>query len=144
MVNLVENSRLVAENIVTIGGLEYKLTDDETIRLNDVIKGMISARNGKGTTGTTTAAPKTKKQFNGKAKDVELAMKANGKAVTIDGYVGTDVWEVLKRRFELLGGKYDKGSKTIVFGTAKDAKTFIATPVVTAAEREGIWKEWRA
>lgn len=143
MINLAENNKLVADNRVVIGGLEYMLTDDETIRLNDVIKGLISARNG-GQQKTVASAPKQKKAFSGKAKDVELNMKANGKTVKIDGYVGKDVWEVLKRRFELLGGKYEKDSKSIVFGAAKDAKEFIANTVVTAAERESIWKEWRA
>lgn len=144
MINLAENSKLVADNIVTLGGLEYKLTNDEVIRLNDIIKGMISTRNGKGTVGKTEAAPKGKKQFNGKAKDVEVAMKVTGKTVVLEGYVGKDTWEVLKRRFEALGGKYDKAAKAINFGTAKDAKEFGTNAVVTAAEREGIWKEWRA
>lgn len=143
MINLAENNKLVADNRVVIGGLEYMLTDDETIRLNDVIKGLISARNG-GQQKTVASVAKQKKAFSGKAKDVELNMKANGKTVKIDGYVGKDVWEVLKRRFELLGGKYEKDSKSIVFGAAKDAKTFVGTPIVTAEERESIWKEWRA
>lgn len=144
MINLVENSKLVADNIVSIGGLEYKLTDDETIRLNDIIKGMIDMRNGKQQKTTVTAAPKGKKSFNGKAKDVTVEMKADGKTVVLQSYVGKDTWEVLKRRYELMGGKYDKDSKSIVFNSAKDAKTFAATPVVTAEERENIWKEWRA
>ena len=143
MINLVENSKLVADNEVVIGGLKYMLTDDETIKLNDIIKGMIASRNGKGVAKPETA-PKAKKQFNGKAKGVTVAMKATGKTVSLEGYVGKDVWVVLQRRFEALGGKYDKATKSITFSTAKNAKEFASNPEVTAEEREGIWKEWRA
>lgn len=148
MVNLAENNKLVADNEVVIGGLKYMLTDDETIKLNDIIKGMISTRDG--SMQNTTIAPSKaskggKKPFKGgKAKDIEVNMKATKKVVSIDGYVGKDVWEVLKRRYEVLGGKYNKNNKTIEFGTEKNAKEFASNPSVTAEERENVWKEWRA
>lgn len=141
LANLVENDEL---NIVTLGGLEYKLTDEEVIRLNDIIKGMISSRDGKQNKTVTTTGSSAKKSFNGKAKDVEVAMSATKKTVKLDSYVGKDVWEVLKRRFESVGGAYDKDSKTITFRTEKAAKEFIANKVVSASERENVWKEWRA
>lgn len=141
LANLVENDEL---NIVTLGGLEYKLTDEEVIRLNDIIKGMISSRNGKQNKTVTTTGSSVKKSFNGKAKDVEVAMSATKKTVKLESYVGKDVWEVLKRRFESVGGAYDKDTKTITFKTEKAAKEFIANKVVSASERENVWKEWRA
>ena len=144
MINLVENNKLVVDNIVTLGGLEYKLTDDEVIRLNDIIKGMISSRDGKQSKTTATVGSVAKKSFNGKAKDFEVAMSATKKVVKLDSYVGKDVWEVLKGRFESVGAKYDKETKSITFKTEKDAKEFIANKVVSASERENVWKEWRA
>ncbi len=144
MINLVENNTIAVDNIVTLGGLEYKLTDEEVIRLNDIIKGMISSRDGKQNKTVTTTGSSAKKSFNGKAKDVEVAMSATKKTVKLDSYVGKDVWEVLKRRFESVGGAYDKDSKTITFRTEKAAKEFIANKVVSASERENVWKEWRA
>ena len=142
MINLVENNKVAVDNIVTLGGLEYKLTDEETIKLNDIIKGMIATRNGKGV--KTVATPAQKKGFNGKAKAVEISMTATKKTVKLDSYVGKDVWEVLKRRFEAVGGTYNKENKSITFKSEKEAKEFVANKVVSAEEREGIWKEWRA
>jgi hypothetical protein len=59
---------VVADNKVSIGGLEYMLTDDECIKLNDIIKGMISTRNttnslapAKSNTTTTTTTTKSSK-----------------------------------------------------------------------------------
>lgn len=144
MINLAEVSSIEYDNIVSLGGLEYKLSNDEVIRLNDIIKGMISSRNGKQNKTTTVVGSSAKKSFNGKAKDVEVAMSATKKVVKLDSYVGKDVWEVLKRRFESVGAKYDKESKSITFKTEKDAKEFIANKVVSASERENVWKEWRA
>ena len=144
MINLVENNTIAVDNIVTLGGLEYKLTDEEVIRLNDIIKGMISSRDGKQNKTVATTGSSAKKSFNGKAKDVEVAMSATKKTVKLDSYVGKDVWEVLKRRFESVGGAYDKDTKTITFKTEKAAKEFIANKVVSASERENVWKEWRA
>lgn len=144
MINLAEVSSIEYDNIVSLGGLEYKLSNDEVIRLNDIIKGMISSRNGKQNKTTATVGSSAKKGFKGKATDVEVAMSATKKVVKLDGYVGKDVWQVLKRRFESVGGTYDKDTKTITFKTEKDAKNFIADKVVSATERENVWKEWRA
>lgn len=144
MVNLAEVSSIEYDNIVSLGGLEYKLSNDEVIRLNDIIKGMISSRNGKQNKAVVTVGSSAKKSFSGKAKDVEVAMSATKKVVKLDSYVGKDVWEVLKRRFESVGGAYDKDTKTITFKTEKAAKEFIANKVVSASERENVWKEWRA
>jgi hypothetical protein len=144
MINLTENNKLVADNIVSLGGLEYRLTDDEVIKINDVIKGLISSRNGKQSKTVAVSSGKKSKSFSGKAKDVVVEMTATKKEVKLDSYVGKDVWEVLKRRFEAKGGVYSKENKTITFKSDKVAKEFIANKTVTATEREQIWKEWRA
>lgn len=66
MINLANVSNgVVADNKVLIGGLEYMLTDDEVIKLNDIIKGFISSRgttNTKALSKTETKATKTTQQ----------------------------------------------------------------------------------
>lgn len=43
----ISNNTIVADNTVNLNGqLEYKLTDEEIQKVNDIIKGMISSRNG--------------------------------------------------------------------------------------------------
>ena len=142
MINLTNTTKIAYDNIVSLGGLTYEMSDDEVIKLNDIIKGMVSTRGGKVSKAPVVAS--SKKAFKGTATDVEVAMSATKKVVKLDGYVGKDVWQVLKRRFESVGGTYDKDSKSITFKTEKDAKNFIADKVVSATERENVWKEWRA
>ena len=57
MINFTNSLNTVtADNKVLIGGLTYMLTDDEAIKLNDIIKGMISTRN----TTNTKSKPEPK------------------------------------------------------------------------------------
>lgn len=142
MINLTNTTKIAYDNIVSLGGLTYEMSDDEVIKLNDIIKGMVSTRGGKVSKAPVVASPK--KAFKGTAKDCEVDMSATKKVVKLNSHVGKDVWAVLKRRFEAVGGSYNKDTKSITFKTEKDAKEFIANKVVSAKEREDVWNEWRA
>lgn len=87
-------------------------------------------------------APKAKKPFKGEAKDVTVTFKVAKNVVTIDGYVGRDVWTVLRDRFTAAAGTYDKDSKSIMFPTQKAAAAFAKNNVVTADERKAVWDSW--
>lgn len=134
MINLKTTKATVsADNKVSFCGLTYMVTDADAQKLKGILDGMVSLY---GTKVSTTP----KKEYT--AKDVTVEMKASGKKVTLSAYCKKDVWEVLKRRFEAVGGEYDKTVKVINFKTAKDAKAFADNNTVSAKERQSIWAEW--
>ena len=120
------------------------LNDAQGAQILSIVNGLQNVATPSATVVVEPKKVSAKKEFKGTAKDVTISMKATKNVVTIDGYVGKDTWTVLKRRFEALGGTYDKTSKSITFKTQKDAKEFATNTVVTASERENIWKEWKA
>lgn len=127
-------TKVSADNKVSFCGLTYKVTDEDARKLKDILDGMVGSYNiAKSTT--------TEKEFV--AKDVTVAMECKGTKVTLSAYCKKDVWEVLKRRFESVGGSYDKTVKVITFKTAKDAKAFASNTTVSADERKAIWTEWK-
>ena len=105
--------------------------------LNEIKKSL-----GLSTPSTKSTPTKSKAKKFGPAKDVTVGMKVIKNIVTIDERQGRDTWTVLSRRFETLGGSYNKVDRTITFKTQKDAKAFAKDNVVTGSERDGIRKEW--
>ena len=118
------------------------LDDVQGAQLLSIINGMTNVSD----TGSkkSSPVPKKSKEFKGTPKDISVAMTVDKNKVSLSAYTKKDVWEVLKRRFTLVGGTYDKTVKVITFKTQKDAKAFASNNVVTADERQAIWTEWRA
>lgn len=55
MIKFENNNSIVADNSIVLNGVrEYKLTDDETMKLMSIIDGMISQRSGSGVSTPTT------------------------------------------------------------------------------------------
>lgn len=122
------------------------LDDVQGAQLLSIINGMTNVSGTPNPTtkvSKTSVTPKKSKEFKGSPKDVTVEMTVDKKTVTLGAYTKKDVWEVLKRRFTLMGGTYDKTVKVITFKTQKDAKAFASNNVVTADERQSIWTEWR-
>ena len=55
------NGTIVADNKVSIGGLEFMLTDDECIKVRDIINGLISTRNTTNSLAPATTTPTSTK-----------------------------------------------------------------------------------
>jgi len=128
-------STVSADNKVTFCGLTYMVTDSDAEKLKGILDGMVSMY------GNQKSSPKKEKEYT--PKDITVNMSATGKKVTLSAYVKKDVWEILKRRFESVGGQYDKTVKVITFKTTKDAAAFAKNNTVTASEREKLWNEWK-
>ena len=117
-----------------------ELNDVQGAKLLSIINGMVSEDAPKSSTSTSKPVSKPKKYSPAKDATVEMVVSKN--TVSFKAYNPKDVWEVLKRRYEALGGTYDKTVKIITFKTQKDAKAFASNNVVKAGERENIRKEW--
>ena len=129
-------STVSADNKVSFCGLTYMVTDADAEKLKGILDGMVAMYGGQ---VKTTSKPAFDPE---KAKDVTVDMTANGTKVTLSAYCKKDVWEVLKRRFEAVGGQYDKTVKVITFKSKAAAEKFAKNNKVTADERRAIWTEW--
>lgn len=134
------NNTLFSNIVTAITNLD----DVQGAQLLSIINGMTNVSSSPNPTTKISKAPKKSKEFKGTPKDISVAMTVDKNKVSLSAYTKKDVWEVLKRRFTLVGGTYDKTVKVITFKTQKDAKAFASNNVVTADERQAIWTEWRA
>lgn len=121
-------------NEIVINGTSVGKVDDKTAeRIYNLVVSKLAA------TPTKTKA-KTFDSNKAKAKDITVSLTAKGKVVTVNDYVGKDVFAILKARLPE-SAKYTKGVG-FEFKTAKQATEFAKNNLVTATEREALWSEW--
>ena len=120
MINLANNTTVVADNKVTFCGLEYLVTDKEAQQLKSIIEGFISTRNNSNTVVNTpvdTPVAKAEKQYKDVAKHVDgfsykvekLVDRKSGKSFFCIGYVAPNKCYMTKD----LKSKVNSGIKAI-------------------------------
>lgn len=133
---------VVADNKVSIGGLEYMLTDDECIKVRDIINGLISTRNQPKqslapatSTSTTTQTQQSKKSKKsdkfpnlGEPTCTLTYITAYSKLVRyweVQRFVPDKVKYALKHAIAEAGGEWNKDKGAYEFKTVKACNDFL-------------------
>ena len=149
-------NNVVADNRVVLCDLEYMLTDDEVLKLNDVIKGMLSQRSGiankvaknsalvfeEDTKSASKATPiEGKKLYSEDFLTVTQVDKEFRLYITcpVKGEKGEKIRYAIKQNAKKdfgakFGGDYNSGKIYWVFADAKITKQYIATRKAKAEE----------